>query len=242
LKRKLVLLNVVLAMLIGAAGWRLRVEWLAARQHEKSVLGQVVKPSKAPPFTATPTPRPLVPVEYIDVARKDLFSKDRNPDKPVEPPPAPPPPEPMPALPVLRGVLNVGGMTAIMSENAKAGQKPVRIGESIGPFKLLAVNNQEIILEWKGEQVRRKVEELFDHTVVEPPPTAAAPAPAAASPAANAPLLTQKSGPGVDIGQGRKSCVAGDATPDGTVVDGLKKVTWDTPFGKGCAWETPGQK
>jgi hypothetical protein len=38
---------------------------------------------------------------------------------------------------------------------------------------------------------------------------------------------------------GRKSCVAGDTTPVGTVVDGLKKITWDTPFGKGCAWEAP---
>jgi hypothetical protein len=46
----------------------------------------------------------------------------------------------------------------------------------------------------------------------------------------------------VDIGNGRKACVAGETAPDGTVVQGLKKVSWETPFGKGCAWETPGQK
>jgi hypothetical protein len=244
LRRKLVLLNVVLAGLIGGAAWRLRVEWLAARQHEKAVLGQLVKAAAAPPFSALPGSQPVVPVQYQDIAQKDLFTKDRNPNVAIEPPPAPPPPPPMPALPVLRGVLNIGGIAAIMSENPRAPQKEVRPGGVIGEFKLLAVNNQEIILEWKGEQIRRRVEELFDHSVIEPPPTAAVAAPAggAALGQSSANMTPKIGSPGVDIGNGRKACLPGETTPDGTVVQGLKKVSWETPFGKGCAWETPGQK
>jgi hypothetical protein len=242
LKRKLVLLNIVLIGLIAGAAWRLRVEWLAAKQHEKAVLGALVKPAAAPPFSALPGSRPVVPVEYQDIAQKDLFSRDRNPNVAIEAPPPPPPPPPMPALPVLRGVLNIGGIAAIMSENPKAAQKEVRPGGVIGEFKLLAVNNQEIILEWKGEQVRRKVEELFDHSVIEPPPQAAAPAGGVSLTQSSANISPKVGSPGVDIGNGRKACVAGETAPDGTVVQGLKKVSWETPFGKGCAWETPGQK
>jgi hypothetical protein len=141
----------------------------------------------------------------------------------------------MPALPVVRGVLNIDGPTAIMSEKAGGGQKEVRPGENFGEFKLVAVNTEEIVLEWNGQQVKRNVAELRDRSSSEP---AAAPA-NAAPPAAkvNTPAMAPKAGPGPDMGAGRKACNPGDTTPDGTVVDGLKKVSWDTPFGKGCAWE-----
>jgi hypothetical protein len=237
LKRKLILLNLALACLIGGAAWRLRVEWRAAKQHEKEVLGVKVKPGPAPPYTPPSPVPPVVPAQYIDVANKDLFSKDRNPNVVVEPPPAPPPPPPMPALPIVKGILNIGGITAIMSEPGKAAQKEIRPGEQIGAFKLLAINNDEILLEWDGKQVRRNLVDLMDHTIQEPPPAPAGGAPAAV---ANKPQIVQeKKGPGTDIGAGRKACVPGDTTPVGTVVDGLKKIAWDTPFGQGCAWETP---
>ena len=237
MKRKLILLNLVLAGLIGAAAWQLRVEWLAAKQHEKEVLGVKVKPAAPPLYVAPPGAQPVVPAHYIDVANKDLFSKDRNPNVIVEPPPPPPPPKPMPALPVVKGILNIDGVTAIMSESGKAIQKEIRPGEQIGEFKLLAINNEEIVLEWEGKQVRRRVMELFDRSIPEPAPAAAANTPAAAAP--NKPALAVKAGPGQDIGAGRKACVPGDTTPVGTVVDGLKKISWSTPFGEGCAWEAP---
>ena len=239
MKRKVILLNLVLAALIGGAAWRLRVDWLAARQHEKSVLAQPVKPAPAPPHVPLPNVPPVMAAQYIEIANKDLFSKERNPTIVVEKPVDPPPP-PMPALPVVRGVLNIDGVTAIMSENPKAMQKEVRPGDTIGEFKLLAINNQEIVLEWNGQQVRRNVAELLDHSAPEP---AAAPAPGAAaaaqSPALNKPAMAVKAGPGVDMGAGRKACVAGDESPAGTVVDGMKKYYWESPLGRGCYWEVP---
>jgi len=238
LKRKLILLNLALAGLIGAAAWQLRVQWLAARQHEKQVLDVKVKPAAPPLYVAPPAAQPVVPAQYLDVAAKDLFSKDRNPNVIVEPPPPPPPPKPMPALPVVKGILNIDGVTAIMSESGKAMQKEVKPGEQIGEFKLLAINNEEIVLEWDGKQVRRRVQELFDRSIPEqaPAPASNAPAPAASAPK---PAVQVKAGPGQDIGAGRKACVPGDTTPVGTVVDGLKKISWSTPFGEGCAWEAP---
>jgi hypothetical protein len=238
LKRKLILLNLALAGLIGAAAWQLRVEWLAAKQHEKEVLGVKVKPAAPPLYVPPPVAQPVVPAQYLDVAGKDLFSKDRNPNVIVEPPPPPPPPKPMPALPVVKGILNIDGVTAIMSESGNAMQKEIKPGEQIGEFKLLAINNEEIVLEWEGKQVRKKVQDLFDHTIPEPARGPAANTPPAAA-AAPKPAVAAKAGPGQDIGAGRKACVPGDTTPVGTIVDGLKKITWATPFGEGCAWEAP---
>jgi hypothetical protein len=237
LKRKLILLNLMLAALTAVAAWQLRVRWLAAKKHENEVLGLKVPAAPAPPYNALQSVQPPVPAQYIDIANKVLFNRERNPNVLVEVAPPPPPP-PMPALPVIRGVLYIDGPTAIMSEKAGGSQKEVRPGEQIGEFKLLAVNTEEVVLEWNGEQVRRRVSELRDRSEAAPPPAAAStPQPAVQL---NKPAVIQKTtGPGVDMGAGRKACSPGDAanTPDGTVVDGLKKVSWDTPFGKGCAWE-----
>jgi hypothetical protein len=238
LKRKLIILNLVLVALIGGAAWRLRLEWRAAKEREKAMLAHQVKPAPAPEHIPLPNAQPVLPAQYIEIANKNLFSKERNPNIVVEAKEEkPPPPKPMPALPVVRGVFNIDGVTAIMSVEPKSPQKEVKPGETIGEFKLLAVNQQEIVLEWDGQQVRRNLQELFDHSAPEPAaaaPAASAPAPA---PAAAKPAANVKAGPGVDMGAGRKACVQGDSSPEGTVVDGMKKVKWETPFGTGCAWE-----
>ena len=44
--------------------------------------------------------------------------------------------------------------------------------------------------------------------------------------------------PGVDIGGGRKGCIAGDSSPTGTIVDGYKKVSYAYAFGPICYWES----
>jgi len=237
LKRKLLLLNLVLMTLTALAVWRLRAEWQAAKAHEDAVLAKKLPPAPAPLYNALPPAQPVVPAGYIDIAQKMLFSKDRNATVIVPPPAPPPPPPPMPALPVLHGVMNIGdGPTAIMSEKAGGAHRDIKPGGKVGEFKVVAVNNEEIVLEWNGQSVRRRLEELLDRTVPAASTTPAAGAPAAATPAAPA-TLTVKSGPGVDIGNGVKACVAGDSAAPGTVMDGLKKVTWETPFGKGCRWE-----
>ena len=237
MKRKLIALNVVLVALVAAAAWRLRVEWTQARQHEGEVLQGKPRPAQPPVYVPMDTPKPLVAGQYFDVAGKDLFSRDRNPTVVIPTPTPPPPPPPMPKLPVLRGMMNIGGVSAIMSEDPKAIPKEYKPGDKIGEFTLVALSTQEVVLEWNGETVRKSPQELMDHSI--PEQATAAPPAAGAGSKQIAPPQTQirSAGPGQDMGAGRKACITGDSTAVGTVVDGFRKVSWETPFGTGCAWE-----
>ena len=177
----------------------------------------------------------LAAADYADVAQHTLFSADRNPTVTVEvvrPP--------MPKLPVFYGLVNLGsGPFAIMSVQPGAEHKPVRFGEKIGEFKLVSAGQDQIVLEWEGEQVVRKTAELMVRT--EEPQQAAAPPPKPAvqpaKPATNVITPAKREGPGEDIGGGRRACQPGDTSPAGTIMDGYRKFERDTPFGKMCHWE-----
>jgi mannose-6-phosphate isomerase-like protein (cupin superfamily) len=47
----------------------------------------------------------------------------------------------------------------------------------------------------------------------------------------------ERSRPGADVGQGYRSCIPGDDSPSGTIVDGYRKVSSSSPFGVSCGWE-----
>jgi hypothetical protein len=96
LKRRLLLLDLILAALTALAGWRARQQWLEARHREAMVLGQQVKPLPPPPVTPLPVPEPVRAAQYIEIAEKMLFSRDRNPTVIIEKPPE----KPLPPLPV----------------------------------------------------------------------------------------------------------------------------------------------
>jgi hypothetical protein len=148
----------------------------------------------------------------------------------------------MPALPVAYGVINLGdGPTVILSEKPGAQHKAYRAGEQIGQFKVVAMNNQEILFEWEGKPVRRRLEELLDKKPPAATPTPDTPQPAApAAPTATTlgPGGGNKTGPGADMGNQTRACVPGDETPAGTVQDGMRKVVTATPFGNQCRWES----
>ncbi len=161
MKKKLLLLNAVLLVGIGAGVWRLREAWVAARAREQAVLNQRVTPKS--PGTAPPDPRiePVLATSYAEIAAKMLFAKDRNPTVVVEVKPEPP--KPMPKLPALYGVMNLlDGTTAIMSEKPEMKHMGVRPGDKIGEFTLVAVNRDEITLAWEGKEVTRKIDDMID--------------------------------------------------------------------------------
>jgi hypothetical protein len=238
LTRKLLVLNLVLVGLTAAAAIRLRQEWLQARAREQAVLRQRIKPVRPPVMPPLPPVAPIKPAGYIDIAQKMLFSKDRNPTVIVEVAP-PPKPKPMPPLPVFHGLLNLGdGPAAILSEKPGAQHRDFRPGEQVGEFKLVAVDTEEIVLEWDGQEIRKDVHELLDRTV--PPPSSAQAAVAAAPPPAAAalPAKPAQAAPGIDLGgRGIKACQNGDNSPPGTVAEGMRKVIKDSPFGRSCYWE-----
>ena len=159
MNRRLILLNLALLALAGALVWALRANWIQAKARERAVLQRKVaaKAVLAPP--PLPTVKTVAPAEYIDVAGKMLFSKDRNPTVVVEPPK--PVPEPvMPALPNYHGQMAIGEPVILLSTSANAAQHSYHAGDQIGDFKLVSFDENRVAFEWKGKNVERKLEEL----------------------------------------------------------------------------------
>jgi hypothetical protein len=231
-------LNLMLAAVIAYAGYRLHQEWLNTKAREAATLNVKVKPAPPPPFTPLPQSPAVIASGYSEIVQQTLFDRSRNPDVVVELPP-PPPPKPMPPLPAFHGTLNLGtGPIAILSI-PPGPEKAVEIGESIGQFKLLGVNTEEIAFEWDGKTVRKKLEEVAAAGPAAEPVSAAAPAgrTETVTPTAAPAAPPRASGPGADTGGGHKACVPNDSTPAGAVVGGYRKVVIPTPFGQSCRWD-----
>ena len=235
MKHKILLLNVTLLAATIFTGFQLRRLYVAEKARESAALRYKLNPAPPPPVTPL-TPAPAVlPSNYAEIATKTLFHKERNPTVVVVVPP-PPPPKPVPPFPVLKGMMNLGdGLTAVFAEKSGSPGKEVKPGEPIGQFMLIAVNEQEAVFGWDGKTYRKRVEEILDRSRKEDQDTSrpAAPPPGAAPP----PVAKVATGPGAETGAGTRACNVNDSTPEGAVVDGYRKVSANTPFGKACRWE-----
>jgi len=237
---KLRLLDLALLVAAGLLGWQLRREWVDSHARTLALLHGTLPAAKVPGLAPLDKVDPLNAATYLEIAMKNLFSQDRNPNVIVEVKP-PEPEKPPPPFPVAHGVMLWDGVppTIVLSEKANGNQKGYHPGDSIGQWKLVALDNSYVSLEWNGKEFKKRIDELIDLT-----PVAEVSQPVAASKASRpAPPPTQplstnmKPGPGVDVGGGQKGCVAGDDSPNGTVVDGMKKVLVATAFGNSCHWE-----
>jgi hypothetical protein len=264
MNRKLVVLNAVLLLVVVFGGVQLRNQHEAAQTRQAALHAARISPAPAPPFVALPNDPPVLPSGYKDVAMKDLFHPSRNPDVEVPPPPAPPPPPPMPELPRFHGQMNLGdGPIALLVEKAGMPEKAIKPGETIGQFKLVDVNTNEITFAWSynGELVRRSLSSMMDRTAssssASPSSSSAASSAAATAAAAlaaagvsesdarpapppappQAPPIKSAIGPGELTNQGTRICDPNDSTPAGSVVDGFKKTQGRTPFGAFCVWD-----
>jgi hypothetical protein len=126
--------------------------------------------------------------------------------------------------------------TIVLSESASGQQRGYHPGDTIGPWKLVALDSRYVDLEWDGKKFQKRIDELISR---EPIAEVAAPAaPTAAKPATQVLSTPPAPGkPGVDTGGGYKGCASGDSSPNGTVSDGMRKVVTATPFGNSCQWE-----
>ncbi len=249
MRRRLLIANVVLVALAASGVWRFRAEFRRARERYR-----VLNPAAAPTLKTQPAePPPLPPIQpaaYLDAAEKFLFSPDRNPTVVVEPPKV----KPRPTLPQLFGVMNLGsGPIAIMAEKANAPHKTVRVGETIGEFKLLGAAGDEITLEWEGQPIHAQVSDVLvrpaaDSTANTPAvAVAGGPAGAGGSGSGGATVMNPNAnsrpgeyliGPPMQGAQGTiYQSPPGDTAPDGTVYQGKRKVVRQTPFGAQSWWE-----
>lgn len=248
MNRSIILLNLALLAVLVAGGFEMRRRWVEAREREAMLLAvRPISPLLATPATtpvASPPPK-LQSSQYIELAEKFLFARDRNPNIVIEKLPEPPPKK-MPNFPGVYGVMDLGmGPTVFISPDGGQ-QQGYKLGDKIGEFTLLAANQKEITFEWEGKPLTRSMDELrprIQDSASQAPAERmnsnvnsnafAAPAPALQRPPENV-----RPAPGPDIGGGRKGCLPGDSSPAGTVADGHKKVSYSYAFGPICYWES----
>jgi len=231
----------VLVALLGAVVWRAKESRDVARQREQMVLLQEIQLKKALPPPPIPTVPAVTPMTYMVVAQNMLFARDRNPTVIVKPPPLPPPPPPMPDLPTASGAMTFNGETSVFLTARVGGpQKVYRTGDTIGPFKVLALSPKDIVFEWEGKRVERKLEELKpkENQMAQAINVSSAPPVQQQSVVSVAGSgSTDKTAPGADTGVGQRACQVGDTSPNGTVVNGFRKVIAPSMMGQSCHWE-----
>ena len=242
MKRRIMFLNAVLLSAAGLLAYEIRQNWLAGQARERQMLAARPATVPVPVPPATPVPAMTPAAGYADLAMRTLFAKDRNPNVILEPPPPAPPPPPVPPFPYSYGVMDLGDGPLIAMAPRGGRQRFYQKGAQVGEFKLLDVRQDSVVLEWSGKTFEKKLSDLVDRS------GGGEEVQRTAGPAAGPPIYNQAPTPppiakgeaapgGVDIGGGIRSCNAGDTSPTGTVVGGLRKIVTTTPFGSNCRWE-----
>ena len=236
-------LNAVLLVAAIWLGYTIRQNWLESQARERRMLAAKPASVTVPVPPVTPPPAIAPAAGYADLAMRTLFAKDRNPNVTVEPPPPPPPPPPVPAFPYSYGVMDLGDGPMIAMAPRGGRQKFYQKGAQVGEFKLAEIRPDSVVLEWNGRSFEKKMADLADRSggadeaqraptpqTGQPPVYNQAPPPP--------PIAKGEAAPGgIDIGGGIRSCNAGDTSPSGTVVGGMRKIVTSTPFGSNCRWE-----
>lgn len=241
------MLDFLLLALCALGVWRfagLRRERLA----DQTVFLQRKETAASTPVGLMPRPvQPAAAGAYVDVAQQLLLSADRNPSVIIDVVP----PKQMPALPRAYGAMDFGGGPRVFLA-LKPGdpQRPYAPNDQIGEFKVLAISRSGVVFEWDGKELAASFEQMKDTSTAQaraaqPSAPRQQPAPAAASPREAPPgggMQTIAASPGTPgrpaPGSGpSRGCTPGDSAPAGTVAEGYRKMSIDTPMGKGCYWE-----
>jgi hypothetical protein len=242
---RLFLLNILLLAGIAMATLKLFELRDETAKREELVHSSAPTLPKAKGTTAVVPPERTVAANYLDIAARLLFSKDRNPTVII----APPPVKTVPAFPLAYGVLMMADPPIIMMAAKKGDpQKGYRAGDPIGDYKIVSFDNRTITFEWDGQKFTKNVQELVDRdaqsaALINRQNVQNIPEPTAAAPAASKPQVLSDTGssqqgtPGVDTGGGIRACAPGDTAAPGTMSDGYRKIVSETPFGKVCRWE-----
>lgn len=246
MKRKLLLLNALLAGAAVLAASELYRQWIVAEQRIVELDG--VAPDAIPPVYPEPPPRPMLRAgDFRPAVDRTLFSPDRNPV--VEVVVEEVAPEERPSLPQMSGLVDFGdGPQALMA--AEGGQaKWIGVGDKIGDYVFVGVEPEDKIkLTWKEEEIvveRAKLSEAPKakrKTSRANAASGSAPgAPAAASANLTAPqgadAVGGKHNIGSEFAPGRFRADPNDGADDGTEYQGYVKRVRRTPFGSQAWWE-----
>jgi hypothetical protein len=245
MKQRVIWINLLLLAVGVWCAWRLRANYLEARERERDYLSRRAKGLPVAPYQAAPAQAPAQPASFADIALRTLFAKDRNPNVIVEPPPPPAPPPPVPAFPKAYGVIDIGEGPLVFLGQGDGKQRLYKQGDVLGPWKIGKILADRVTFEWVDEKktFEKTLDELRDRGA------SASSGGGGASdykPAVSEGVVVQKvevqkvegpvNAPGIAAGQARL-CNPGDTSPSGAVVDGYRKVLTRTPFGEVCRWE-----
>jgi hypothetical protein len=231
----------VLVALVGATVWEGHARWAESQALRKATLNVPIKPVQPPPLAPVPEPQTPPAIAYAEVAKKNLFSSDRNDDIVVDPPKVEAP-KPMPPLPISTGVMRMpSGVKAFMADKSGETPRAVKVNDMVGEFKIVALDEKNVTFEWNGQKIERKIEDLIDrsnHDHGSGTQVASSSGPAAPPPPG--PNVPPPPPAGEKIGKSltetQKACVPGDPSPAGTVQDGFKKTVTASIFGPVCRW------
>jgi len=228
------LLNALLAVLAGVVVWRLKAGYEEELGRERAFLEKKTAQPAPPVVVIPPVPAQASAANFLEIATKLLFSRDRNPNVVVEEVKVPPPP-PMPPLPAYFGMVRFGGEPKVILSVNGGTQKSYLAGDGVGDFKLVAIEEEGLEFDWNGKTVKATYAELRQKPVAAPEPVQKA---AAAAPVAAKNEIKTADGvkPAFLDTSDAKPCESGDKSPSGTERDGYRKVVSNMPFGNPCQW------
>jgi hypothetical protein len=221
-------------------GYRERIEWIYAGKGEQ----RTATPSSA----ASRTPEQQ---SFVAICDRDLFNPKRAMPKPEEKEAK------VPDLPLLFGTMNLGdGWCALMAPGGQPTPVSKRVlpGEEIGGYKLVSIAGSQVVVEWSekrftidvsesARRVPRIVEKTVSTVTAASPPKSPIPVVSAgigsATTIASPIHSTETSGGRQGFSPAGYNAPQGapvDA-PDGTVLNGKRKVIRKTPFGDQVWWE-----
>ncbi len=238
MKRNLLLLNLALLVLVSFLGWYLRKRWIESRDHEHKVLTAAVRPAPvAPPPPPAPKPMPPLPAAHgvmmWDGVPPTVVLSERG----------------RPGQKSYHPGDTIGQFTIVSVSNKEVvfnwegKEVSARLDDMMQKGLMNSSNNNPAPNppgQPQGEGTTTKPGTPLPNTLINPSAQAPAQASQVTSLTSNDPSSNQGSslGPGAEVpGQGIRTCVAGDSSPPGTVVNGLQKKVNTTPFGVVCRWE-----
>lgn len=258
MSRKVLLLNFALAGLLIWLGVRVNGYWREGNERRDGAMKRQPHPQEVKAPAAVPAVEPPPATQYLEVATKMLFSKDRNPveiippppPKPEAPPPPPPPDPPPPPMPVYYGQMNFADPVLFLGVDAK--QKSYHKGDKVGEFELTEFDQESLTLTWHEKTFRKMFAEIKAKETPRQAQVAAAPAAAPSSTGSNVTRIgsglsgnadkPKSTAPQFGEKQGNLyMCASGDTSPDGTVLDGYRLKRMDNLFSSTCQWEPMGK-
>ena len=239
-REQIALLLCLVAVNVGL-GWHLGRLWRDYRGRTRWIYGAAA--SEAPAAVATASVQPALSQSFGDIVDRNLFSPQRT----SQPPQAAQEVK-APDLPLLYGSMNLGaGWFALMAPGGESLPVPKRVvpGDEIGGYKLVSIAVSQVVLSWQGRQVTLDVSESARRIprIVE---RAAAPEGGAGRPQPGPAAAAAGRGPVVSVAGGAEKEHINEPwsppgatpdTPEGTVINGRRKVVVDTPFGKQIEWQ-----